>query len=790
MAVLSKLNDVNVSEEYKKYIDNYSNMIETKENFVDVVRSMPGMFLGHRGNKGFLTMIREIFQNAVDQLILVTSPCNHILIIYNESTHEVTVIDNGLGIPFADMVRVYTEEYTSKNYTKRTGEYSSGLHGVGGKCVNAASTSFTVTSYKYDGTAMRLDLKEGFPVGVPYPVENPNKIQGTSVTFIPSTEVMGDLTLPWHDVYRLVKRIMSLTPIGSVLDFEAIGVDGKIHKEHIENKDGIITDLISRIKSPLIKPITMFHDDGTRKLELAICYDNPENGADVESVIAFSNFCPTSSGTHIDGVIDGICRWFVAYMNNIYLINQKSKEKIKVNATDIKCGLNVIISAAHLFPVFTGQAKESLDNEDFLAFGKEVVMRGLDDWSKSNPQDLSKLSQFFKDIAELRMKSEAGKVKIATKYQASSLTGLPAKYAKPLGKDHLELIIVEGDSAGGQAKNARNKQTQGIFPIRGKMPNAFQKSYKEFMENAEVQGIIRILLGRDYFRKFDPYKDCKYEKIIFMADADVDGAHIAALLLRFFVLYMPQLIEAGKVYKAIPPLYSIPFKKKDRTYFTEQIDITRYIQKIFTKNNMICDINGNQINSKDLTVLFMTNEDYVYELERVASNYSVTPMLLEMCLMNYFNKNSTSVLKKQIKSAYRFMDVTTKNGVQIVSGTIDKSYKLYMTDRLIKECESIFRIIKKNITCSYLLNGKEASLYEIMKAYELCQPTEIQRYKGLGEMDADELFISTMSSDSRTLLRYTLEDAKEEIAAIRDYESDLSQLLELVGDVKRTDLLD
>ncbi|MCM1142277.1 MAG: ATP-binding protein, partial [Muribaculum sp.] len=181
--------NVKISEEYKKYIDNYSEMIETKQNFVDVVRSMPGMFLGHRGNKGFLTMIREIFQNAVDQLILVSSPCNHISVWYNEKTNEVIVMDNGLGIPFGDMVRVYTEEYTSKNYTKREGEYSSGLHGVGGKCVNAASTSFSVESYKYDGTAMKLEMVEGFPTGDPYKIPNPNKLQGTKVTFVPSTDV-------------------------------------------------------------------------------------------------------------------------------------------------------------------------------------------------------------------------------------------------------------------------------------------------------------------------------------------------------------------------------------------------------------------------------------------------------------------------------------------------------------------------------------------------------------------------------------------------------------------------
>lgn len=785
-------NNVTISEDYKKYIDNYSEMIETKQNFVDVVRSMPGMFLGHRGNKGFLTMIREIFQNAVDQLILVSSPCNHISVWYNEKTNEVVVMDNGLGIPFGDMVRVYTEEYTSKNYTKREGEYSSGLHGVGGKCVNAASTSFSVESYKYDGTAMRLDMIEGFPTGDPYKIENPNKLQGTKVTFIPSTEVMGDLSLPWEDVYKLMKRIMSLTPIGSSMDFTAMSLGGKVHEEHIDNKDGIITDLITRVKYPLIKPITMFFDDGIRKLDLAICYDTGgENGPNSdESVIAFSNFCPTTSGTHIDGVIDGICRWFTMYMNNIYLINQKSKEKIKVNQADVKTGLNIIISAAHLYPVFTGQAKESLDNEDFLAFGKEVVQRGLDEWSKSNPQDLSKLAKFLKDVAEIRQKADASKVKIATKYQASSLTGLPAKYAKPLGKEHLELIIVEGDSAGGMAKNGRDKKRQGVFPIRGKMPNAFQKSYKEFMENAEVQGIIRILLGRDYFRKFDPIKDCKYEKIIFMADADIDGAHINALLLRFFILYMPQLIEAGKVYKAVPPLYSIGSGKKC-TYFTEQIDITRYVQKFFVKSNNVCKLDGTPLSSKELTVLFMVNTDYVYEIERAAANYAVAPVLLEIALMNYYNKKSTNTLRKQIKDSYRFMDVKVKNGITVIEGTIDKSYRLYMADKLIEDCKVILDIIKDNISCSYLLNGKEASIYEIMKAYEKCQPTELQRYKGLGEMDVEDIMVSTLRPDGeRTLIRYTLEDAKEEIEAIRDYESDLSKLLDLVGDVKRSDLLD
>ena len=208
-------------------------------------------------------------------------------------------------------------------------------------------------------------------------------------------------------------------------------------------------------------------------------------------------------------------------MNNIYLVNQKSKVKLKIVAADIKNGLNVMISAAHLEPIFTGQAKECLSNQDMLGFCKEVVMKGLDEWSKANPQDLARLSRFFKDIAEVRQKSEASKAKIVTKYQSNVITGLPSKYIRPLGKEDVELIIVEGDSALGTVQLGRDPKRQGLFPIRGKIANAFKMTKNAFFSNEEVQGITKIILGTDYKRNFD-VKDCKVSKVIFMADADVD----------------------------------------------------------------------------------------------------------------------------------------------------------------------------------------------------------------------------------------------------------------------------
>lgn len=254
---------------------------------------------------------------------------------------------------------------------------------------------------------------------------------------------------------------------------------------------------------------------------------------------------------------------------------------------------------------------------------------------------------------------------------------------------------------------------------------------------------------------------------------------------------MPQLIEAGKVYKALPPLYGMKNGKKVQ-YFTDQLDFVRFVQKSFIQNNIIEDIDTkSKLAGKDLTVLFMINEEYVYELERLSLTYAVDPRLMELALFNYYNKVAFGPLKKELKKTFRFMDVSEKNGIMTYDGTIKETNFLFMNDRLINDCQRLMNIIKKNNKLYYKLNGQVSSIYDIMKVFEKATPSSIQRYKGLGEMDADQLAVSTLRPDAdRTLIRYTLEDAKEELAIIREFESDRSKLLDFVGTVKRADLLE
>ena len=257
-------------------------------------------------------------------------------------------------------------------------------------------------------------------------------------------------------------------------------------------------------------------------------------------------------------------------------------------------------------------------------------------------------------------------------------------------------------------------------------------------------------------------------------------------------MYFPQMIKAGMVYKAVPPLYSIKEGKK-RRYFTENIDMVRFIQRNFNQKYKITDLKNNKISDRDMSKFFIRNADYIYYLEDVANTYALDPFLLEMILNSYVTnkKFDFKKLKKEIESTYRFMTVEKEGSSIIASGTINESNAIILNDRFLRDCKMILPIIESNDVLNYKVNGKKCSIYTVMDLYNKSKPAHVQRYKGLGEMQDKELRESTMSAEGdRTLIRYTMESAKEEIEAIREYESDSKKILTLIHNVSREDLLD
>ena len=508
-----------LSEEQIKVIDNYKNEIKHIEGTINAVRAKIGMYLGSKHEQGWLNGFREIFQNSIDQVINPESPCNFVSVLFDERSYKFVIQDNGMGIPFDMIVSIYTDGHTGRNLTKnKKGDYSAGTNGIGAKVTNAVSSYFDVMSYRYDGTCMHVRFEKGI-LKKKELLPNKEFLQGTRVECEPDNTVLGDTPLDPGMVYTLVMDTLSLLPIGTKIDYTSINKKGKVYHELMVNNDGIMTNIIAKSSAMLIPPINIYHDTGEMKLEMSFTFD--QQNLSGENITAYANMCPTSTeanrNTHVGGVLDGICTWFCNYMNKTFLTD-KEKAKIRIMPVDVKAGLQVMISAWALEPIFTGQAKEIFSNVEFKPFAKSVVMTALDDWAKAKPQELLKCCKFIKDLANIRVKTDSEKIKVTAKYETSVVSGLPEKYVKPTSKDPkiTELFIVEGDSALGSARNARNEKIQGIFPIRGKILNVFQATPQKIAANAEIASIIQIL-GAGYGKNFNIDK-MRVGKIIFMTD--------------------------------------------------------------------------------------------------------------------------------------------------------------------------------------------------------------------------------------------------------------------------------
>lgn len=802
-------NEINFEES----IRNYGNSIKTLGSFVEVVRKLPGMYIGNIGNEGYLGCIREIFQNAVDELVKRESPCKYVKVMFDERDQSFIVEDTGRGIPHGKFEEVYTQGHSSSNYEKQLGQYSSGVHGVGAGVALALSKTFVVDSYQL-GKAKHMEFYDGIPwkdgeKDIPCP---PGR-QGSRVYMTPAMDVLGHVDLTCKDVFGLVFRILPLTNIGDRIDFIGTDANGKICiYEELVNNDGVATELILSSRAPLIIPIIFGDDNGTMKADVAFTYDSSDLTA-METVTSFSNFTPTMSGTHVSGFLDGLCWFFRTYMNKIYL---GEKSKITIVNNDIKTGLRAVVAAAHLNPIFIGQAKSILNNAEMVGFVRDLTYKSLEAWSRTNSSDLQKLCKFFKDVAEIRMKSDDSKIKLSTKYTANSITKHPKKFIQPSGKKGLELIIVEGDSALGSARNSRDPYRQGIFPIRGKLPNAFTTSKTDFLSNQEVASIISLVSHGDpsNFGKNFNIDKVKWEKIIMMCDADADGSHINTLLLRLFLLYMPDVIAAGKLYRAVPPLYSIG--NKNKKYFTNNVDFTMYLQGLFSSSNTLTRLDGAAFNKKEASVVFVKNMDYVYNTNFVANTYAIDPDLLESVLYKlspclditksvsrkhkkdnsngipfydeYIMNNTNYAIgskfdykkfKSEIEKEFRFVKVKTEHDFIVIEGLVNSRYQyIIVNQKILKACSKLINTILGNNDLYFKLNGTITRLYGLMSAFESVTPSGLTRYKGLGEQNQSDLGESVLRPDSnRTLIQYTLESVKQEIEVIRAVDSNKAVLL-------------
>lgn len=772
---MSNKKDIKALEERAK---NYGSEVQQITDFVQKVRQTPDVYIGKvAGNAAFLTMVREIVQNAIDEILKKVAFSSTFYASYDERNHCVTIEDNGRGIPHGKIGIIFGSDHTSSNYTKRLYEYSAGKNGCGASTTNALSHKFVVDSFVV-GKGKHAEFIEGhlWKKGE-VDVKCEGK-QGSIVSFIPNEDEIGQVTATWKDVYDLLARIIPSTPIGTTVEYIGIDTEGNKHIETIVNQDGIITHLINMTQNPYIVPICINADNGTMKVDLAFTYDTSADNSD-EGIISLNNTCPTDGGTHVEGALDGICKYFRNYMNKIYLTNVKSKVKLIASNNDIRTGLKLAISSFHLYAKYNGQAKEFLDNDDMIPFVSSTVQNGLNEWAKSNPNDLQKLCKWFKEVIELRLKSDKEKVKLSSSFTSSLLSGLPAKYIKPNGRHNTELIIVEGDSAFSSARNSRDHTTQGIFPIRGKMPNVFVKSESDVLKNEEVAAILTII-GAGYGKRFDLNK-CKVDRVIIMADADPDGAHIRTLVLRFLAMYCKPLVAAGRVYAAMPPLFGIELKKKKWRYFTDKLDFVKYVQSQFTQQYVVKNSKGAILSNKDTLSLLYRNSDYANVLERVANTYAIDPLLLELiCKSRKENfKNFSSIIKKH----YRFMDTIqdkAHNTVILKGLAGDKYHEVFVNEYLIHECVEIIPYIENNASM-YKLNDCDVTLYQLMSEFNKFIPAKLSRFKGLGEMDEIMLGDSTLNYDNRTLLKYTFDDVNKEIEQMRYINNNKDLLLKDIG---------
>ncbi|MBR3004445.1 MAG: DNA topoisomerase (ATP-hydrolyzing) subunit B [Lachnospiraceae bacterium] len=574
MAEEKDLRGTEVTEEYGA--DN----IQVLEG-LEAVRKRPGMYIGSISARGLHHLVYEIVDNAVDEAL--AGYCTEISVTINPDD-SITVVDNGRGIPtginhkegVSAVELVFTKLHAGGKFGGGGYKVSGGLHGVGASVVNALSEHLEVTIYREGKIHHQIYSRGHAQHELEILGDCPIEKTGSTITFLPDREIFEETVYDFKTLQTRLREMAFLTK-GLRINLEDLR-EGKQQKKSYHYEGGIkeFVAYINRSASPLYDDILYF--EGSKNnvaVEVAMQHNNGYN----EGVYTFVNNINTpEGGTHLEGLKRALTRVFNDYARKNKILKEKEDN---LTGEDIREGLSAIVSVKVEDPQFEGQTKQKLGNSEARAAVESVVSEQLTYYLEQNPQVAKIICE--KSLLAQRARDAARKAREATRKSPLAGGGLPGKLADCSDKnpENCEIFIVEGDSAGGSAKKARIRKTQAILPLRGKILNVEKARLDRILGNAEIRTMITAF-GTGIHEDFDISK-LRYHKIIIMTDADVDGAHIATLLLTFFYRFMPELIRQGYVYLAKPPLYQVTRNKK-QYYAYSDAELNQILEEIGRDN--------------------------------------------------------------------------------------------------------------------------------------------------------------------------------------------------------------